>query len=452
MDETLTERQSSPAEEVALLLTRVLSYDDLVAGGAVTLRLFELPLAIRRSTSGPLRVEDGTLHVPDPFLSSSQARLERRGEAVIIVDAGSRNGTFVDGVRVTEQVLDDGALIEVGHTLFCFRRVTARAAAAAVAAPTVGAIRTRSPAMALLLRDLARIAVSRESVLILAETGSGKESFAGEVHALSGRTGAFRAVDCGAIPETLFESTLFGHRRGAFTSAIEARTGEIVRASGGTLFLDEVGNLPPAAQAKLLRVIEDGIVVPVGAAEGQKVDVRWIAATNRDLFAGDFRADLVRRLGGWVARLPSLRDRSEDLGELAAHLLRDAGVTRASISVEAARALFTSDFPGNVREYRANLRSAALLAGDAKIELSHLPLGLQPPSPSASGAVVPPPPVPPRAPGEAPDVAALEAVLESTAGNVVHAARTLGTHPRQVYRWIERAGIALDRFRKRDPG
>ena len=450
MDETLTERQSSPADEVALLLTRVLSYDDLLAGGAVTLRLFELPLAIRRSATGPLRVDDGTLHVPDPFLSSSQARLERRGDAVVVVDAGSRNGTYVDGVRVAEQVLDDGALIEVGHTLFCFRRVTARAAAAAVAAPTVGAIRTRSPAMALLLRDLARIAPSRESVMILAETGSGKESFASELHTLSARSGAFRAVDCGAIPETLFESTLFGHRRGAFTSAVEARTGEIVRANGGTLFLDEVGNLPPAAQAKLLRVIEDGMVVPVGAPEGQKVDVRWVSATNRDLFAGDFRSDLVRRLGGWVARLPALRDRSEDLGELAAHLLRDAGVTSASMSVEAARAVFTGDFPGNVREYRALLRSAALLADGAKIEVSHLPSGVLAPASPTSTSGQPSPATPPRAAGEAPDAATLEAVLETTAGNVVHAARTLGTHPRQVYRWIERSGISLDRFRKRE--
>jgi DNA-binding NtrC family response regulator len=303
-----------------------------------------------------------------------------------------------------------------------------------------------------MVRDLERIAPSREPILILAETGAGKEVTAAAIHAWSGREGALCAVDCGAIPESLFESTFFGHRRGAFTGAADSRDGEIVRADGGTLFLDEVANMSAAAQAKLLRVIETGQVTAVGAADPRAVDVRWVAATNRDLVAeemvadGRFRADLLRRLAGHVARIPPLRARREDLGVLTAHLLAEAGATNASIKVGAARALFGSSLPGNVRQLRTVLRAAHLLAGGHPIDMHHLGEGL-----AAPGAVEPeesgPESSPARSRKSAPGADVVARALAAAGGNVVRAAASLGVHARQLYRWIEKYELDLDAYR-----
>jgi len=326
--------------------------------------------------------------------------------------------------------------------------------------PPVASLQTWAPAeqdrvpstqVVALARDLARIGPSVEPVLVLAETGAGKEVVADALHRLSGRSGKFRAVDCGAVPENLFESTFFGHRKGAFTGAEEARTGEIALADRGTLFLDEVGNMSAAAQAKLLRVMETGKVTPVGAANAETVDVRWVAATNRDLFAedGSFRQDLLRRLAGYTARLPPLRRRAEDLGVLTAHLLREAGIAKAAITPAAARALYASAFPGNIRQLRTSLRAAALLAADKAIDLAHLPAtgggagaGSDAAEPSERGDSAAKKRV------KAPTAAELEAVLAAAGGNVVRAAEQLGTHPRQLYRWLERYAISLDKYRE----
>jgi transcriptional regulator with GAF, ATPase, and Fis domain len=268
---------------------------------------------------------------------------------------------------------------------------------------------------------------------------------------MSGRAGSYRPIDCGAVPENLFESTFFGHRKGAYTGALQDRVGEILRADGGTLSLDEIGNMSPINQAKLLRVIEEQKVYPLGAPEGVKVDVRWIAATNRDLFLPEaqFRPDLLRRLAGHVARLPPLRKRREDLGVLTAHLLADAGVPRASISAAAGRRLFCSSFPGNIRQLRATLRRAALLAGDAPIELAHLDLDGDGPPAAATQDQGPAstPPISGTFEAVAPGREQIEAALISTRGNVVRAAKLLNTHPRQVYRWIERHGLDLETLR-----
>jgi DNA-binding NtrC family response regulator len=419
------------------LLTQVLSFDDLLAPPA---RVVDLGRKLSIGREGG----DCDLRLADPWLSTEHLVIETRGDADVLVDRGSRNGTWVNGRRAGEHRLASGDLIEAGHTLFAYRVCDAAAAARVLGGePKLGPTRTFNPDVALLAEELTRVARSRDPVLIVGETGTGKESAAAMVHAESGRRGPCVVLDCGAVPETLFETTFFGHRRGAFTGASEPRVGEIARAHGGTLVLDEVGNMGAAAQAKLLRVIEDGRVTPLGAAEPMVVDVRWIAATNRELVGDpEFRVDLVARLSGFVARLPPLRERREDLGVLTAAILDAAGVTRVSCSAAAGRELYNSAFGANIRELRARLRSAALLAGDGAIELGHVQRA---PAAAAPTTATPEPrsrkPLPPTA-------AELSAALEQANGNVVHAAASLGTHPRQVYRWLAHYGLDVERFRR----
>jgi transcriptional regulator with GAF, ATPase, and Fis domain len=193
------------------------------------------------------------------------------------------------------------------------------------------------------------------SVVISGETGTGKELIARAIHGASGRGGRFVAVNCAAIAETLAESELFGHVRGAFTGASESRTGLIRAAEGGTAFLDEIGEASPGMQAKLLRVIEEKTVVPVGTERGVAVDVRFIAATNRDLRsemeAGRFRADLYYRLAGAEIVAPPLRERTEDVEELAEYFLAGTGSGRR-FTAGALAALEEYEWPGNVRELK----------------------------------------------------------------------------------------------------
>ena len=437
----------------ACFLVYVLGYEDLLARATVSLRLDRAPPLLvvgRAADEQRVGFRGSEIRIPDGWMSSVHAHLARQGDGWELRDDGSsRNGTFVNGLRVRQRVLADGDLIEMGRSLLCYRCIDS-AHASALEAPAahleLGPTRTHCGEVATLLGDLRRIARSDESVLILAETGAGKEFVAHEVHRLSGREGAFCPVDCGAVPESLFEATFFGHRRGAFTGATDARTGELVRADHGTLFLDEVANMSSSSQAKLLRVLEDGRVTPLGAAEPQTVRVRWIAATNRELFTEQtaFRGDLLRRLAGYIARLPPLRRRREDLGELSAHVLREAGISRASISPAAARTLFLDPFPGNVRQLRSSLRSAAILAdrGQATIEEQHLPTydpQLEPVTDPGLGRGS-------RRSGP-PDATEIEAALAATQGNVVRAAQLLDTHPRQLYRWIEKLALPLNKYR-----
>lgn len=454
---TLDEK-TSQAEERVRLLTFVLHYDDLLAADSATYVLSGIGprLLVGRNEAPPhgLRGE-GELRLYDAWVSSRHALFDLRGDTVRLTDCDSRNGTYVNGVKIDERELADGDLIEIGHSLLCYREVTARLASALGAgAPRLGPTATFCPEVAALDRDLSKIAPTRESVLILAETGAGKEIVAEAVHARSGRRGALRTVDCGAVPESLFEATFFGHRRGAFTGASEARTGEILRARDGTLFLDEVANMSPACQAKLLRVLEDGRVTPIGGAEQELCDLRWIAATNRDLLddPGSFRPDLLRRLTGYVARLPPLRRRREDLGSLTAHCLKQAGVERAAITAAAGRQLFCGALPGNIRQLRAALRTAAALASGQPIDVFHLPpLGGPgagaPDAPAADEDPAPTGEAPARRKRTAPTAAAIENALQKTGGNVVQAAQVLATHPRQLYRLIDRLAIPLDRYR-----
>ncbi|MEO7735358.1 MAG: sigma 54-interacting transcriptional regulator [Kofleriaceae bacterium] len=254
---------------------------------------------------------------------------------------------------------------------------------------TAGAQRilVADPAMARLYELARRLARAVIPILILGETGTGKELAAAAIHAFSARaSGPFISVNCAAIPETLAESELFGHARGAFSGAMTARAGYLEAASGGTLFLDEIGELSPAIQAKLLRALESGEVQRVGETAPRMTDLRLVAATNRDLETevsqGRFRSDLFFRLGSARLELPPLRDRPRDLALLAATLLEDAcrrlGRAPLALSLGAAGAVFRHDWPGNIRELRHVIEYGAAAAQDSatEVEIWHLPASL----------------------------------------------------------------------------
>ena len=332
--------------------------------------------------------EELTVRIPDRWMSSQHARIESSFGRWILYDAGSKNGTVVNGSAVDRAVLRDGDLIELGHTLFWFReRVSLAVEDASDLHYTIEDLREQPPGLVTLapvyaraLGELERVARSLLPIVLSGESGTGKELLARAIHALSGRPGDLVAVNCGAVPDTLIESELFGHRRGAFSGASEDRPGLVRSAHHGTLFLDEIGDLPMASQAALLRVLQEREVLPVGASRPIEVDIRVVAASHRDLGAmvnrGEFRQDLYARLAGYTVLLPPLRQRGEDLGLLIGTLLaRHAvgGAALPTIDAAAARTLFLHQWPRNVRELDSCLMAAAILAGAVPIQLDHLP-------------------------------------------------------------------------------
>ncbi len=250
----------------------------------------------------------------------------------------------------------------------------------------------RTPGFRQMLELVARVGPSQASVLLLGESGTGKELLAQAVHEASPRVASpLVVVDCASLPETLFESEVFGHERGAFTGANASRPGLVEAASGGTLFLDEVGDIPLLMQVKLLRLLESGTYRRVGSTELRRSDVRVISATHRDLRAmvaeGRFREDLYYRLSTFPIHLPALRERAADIPLLAVALLaRVAPQRRLVLAPEALALLQVQPFPGNVRELRNVLERAALLADGTTIEPVHVAqaLGTGPPSPSTA--------------------------------------------------------------------
>jgi len=298
--------------------------------------------------------------------------------------------------------------------------------------------------MSAALAALPRIARSSLPVVVVGESGTGKELVARAVHALSQRSGPFQAVNCAAIPATLLESELFGARKGAFSGAAEDRPGLVRAADRGTLLLDEVADLPPPAQAALLRFLQESEVLPVGATRPVRVDVRVVAAAQSDLRSlvaeGTFRADLFARLDAFTVRLPPLRERREDLGLLVASLLRKLAPERCEeirISPEAALALFRHSWPLNVRELEHSLAVALTVCDGAAIELEHLPEGVR------LGRT-----------GLAADEDAegfrdeLLALLRRHRGNVAEVARAFGKGRMQIHRWARRYEIDLASFRR----
>jgi DNA-binding NtrC family response regulator len=247
------------------------------------------------------------------------------------------------------------------------------------------AIIAESPPMAQVLELVIRVAPTETTVLILGESGTGKELIARAIHGRSPRArGPFVAVNCAAIPETLLESELFGHVKGAFTGAIRDRVGKFEAAEGGTVFLDEIGEMRPDLQVKILRVLEERMLERVGDNRLIRVDVRVLAATNKDLSkaiqAGEFREDLYYRLNVVPLQIPPLRERREDIRPLAQHFLKRLGASpRLTIAPEAFRALESYDFPGNVRELENALERAMIFHRGDVISLADLPEAIRAP-------------------------------------------------------------------------
>jgi transcriptional regulator with PAS, ATPase and Fis domain len=304
--------------------------------------------------------EANAFRLADPTASRFHCELRVDGRGVRIRDLDSKNGTVVDGTRVVEGYVRDGSVLILGTTWI--RVELGPPPAAAATGPTrFGRLLGAAPGMRAAFAALERAAASDATVLLEGETGTGKEEAAAALHAASRRAdGPFVVVDCGALPRELLLSELFGHEKGAFTGASEGRTGAFAEAAGGTIFLDEIGELPLDLQPQLLRALERREIRRLGTNRYQAVDVRVIAATNRDLRsevnAERFRADLYYRLAVVTVRIPALRERPGDLPALARALLAQLGADPATIDRlcgdDLVAALRRGTWLGNVRELR----------------------------------------------------------------------------------------------------
>ncbi|AUX45935.1 sigma-54 dependent transcriptional regulator [Sorangium cellulosum] len=409
--------------------------------------------AATRTREGELRKLD--LRLPGSIISSKHGVLVRDAERWSIEDAQSRNGIFVNDERVTRVTLRDGDFIEVGHVILRYRAALPASRSAPVdldtahLTPRAPGFGTLLPQLAEQLTDLDRIARMPVTVLLLGETGTGKEVLARAVHTLSGRPGPFVAVNCGGLPASLLESQLFGHVKGSFTGATRDEIGTIRSADGGTLFLDEIGDLPLPAQAALLRVLQEREVVPVGGTRPLKVDLRVVAATHKPLeymaSRGEFRPDLLARLSGYRHELMPLRGRIEDLGMIVGDLLRRSEVPGARdvrISMSAGRRLLRHTWPLNIRELQQLLAVATALSTGSVIEAAHLP----------SGSLGAPPERAPEAEHSLLEPEKLRqhliALLEKHQGKVSYVARDMGKARMQIHRWLQRLGIDPKIYRR----
>jgi transcriptional regulator with PAS, ATPase and Fis domain len=378
-----------------------------------------------------------------PGISRYHLELRPEPDRVLVRDVGSKNGTFFDGARITEVRIGAGAMLRVGGPagLEMSIELAEQPALAPSQADHFGPLIGSSRAMRSLFAVLERTAATNTTILIVGETGTGKELVAQAVHETSPRKGPFIVVDCGAIPHHLVESELFGHKRGAFTDAHSDRAGAFEAAHGGTLFLDEIGELPIELQPKLLRAVESRAIQRIGETTRRPVDVRLIAATNRNLeseiSAGRFRQDLFFRLAVVTVSLPPLRERGDDVLSLAKHIMTQLGRADAfDLSGPIAQAMLAYSWPGNVRELRNAIERAIHLGAEHAI-------------PMASNRSAPET----RSSEAAPDLpfkeakeqivgtferAYLERLLSRHANNISAAARDAGIDRNYLYRLIKK--------------
>jgi len=326
--------------------------------------------------------ESTTLTLKDPTVSRFHCEIAVRSGGVLIKDTGSRNGVVVDRVRITEAWLHSGALITLGNTTLRFDLATEPVNVPISTRDQFGIMVGRSMAMRRAFSVLERAAASNATVLLGGETGTGKEAAAESIHRESARAdGPLVVIDCGAIPGNLLESELFGHEKGAFTGADRQRTGAFEEANGGTLFLDEIGELDVDLQPKLLRALERREIKRVGSTKYMPVDVRIVAATNRNLRAEvnakTFRSDLYYRLAVVEVALPPLRDRADDLPPLVESILQRLGSTPKEAELVRSRefqaALVRHAWPGNVRELRNYIERCLALAEQAPFDPAEEP-------------------------------------------------------------------------------
>ena len=308
----------------------------------------------------------------------------------------------------------------------------------------VGNLVSRSPVMQKVFEVIPAVAASPSTVLILGETGTGKELVARTIHALSPRSNApFVAVNCGALPDTLLESELFGYKTGAFTGATRDKPGRFALARGGTLFLDEIAEVSPALQVRLLRFLQERTFEPLGGTRSETADVRIIAATNHDLAdkvkRGSFREDLYYRVNVVRIELPPLRRRKEDIPLLAeefiAHFNRVQNRSVQGLTTEALSLLMAHDWPGNIRELENVIERAFILCTEGLIGISHLPEDL-----TAKGFGLKKQPGI-RSARELMEAQTIRRALERNANNRLAAARELGIHKSTLFRKIKKLGM-----------
>ncbi|MBI4866520.1 MAG: sigma 54-dependent Fis family transcriptional regulator [Candidatus Wallbacteria bacterium] len=331
-----------------------------VLAGADCGRRFDLPAATLRLGSGP----ENDVVLTDRTVSRHHARLVREGADWLIVDQQSSNGTFVDGVRIRESYVRSGSQVRLGETVLEIQQRTESRYAVAQEESALGPLIGASAAMRALYGLIRAVAPTAAPVLIEGESGTGKELAARALHELSGRAGPLVVFDAAATSQELIRSELFGHARGAFTGAAEAREGAFRRANLGTLFIDEFGELPLALQPNLLRALESREVTPVGSDKPVPLDVRVVVATNRDLRRsvdeGRFREDLYHRVAVVRLRLPPLRERREDIPLLVRHfatkLAPDCRIEGAAL-----QELVRNDWPGNVRALRNSVERLGIV-------------------------------------------------------------------------------------------
>jgi transcriptional regulator with GAF, ATPase, and Fis domain len=394
--------------------------------------------------------EGSTLRLADPTVSRVHCELVVRGDVIALRDMGSTNGTLVGDLRVVEAVVPPGTIVKAGASAF---RIDAGETPTFIPLSDrteLGELVGGGVEMRSVYAVLERVAPTDATLLIHGETGTGKDVAARTVHALSRRADKpFVPVDCGAIPETLIESELFGHVRGAFTGAVSNRRGAFEEAHGGTLFLDEIGELPLAMQPKLLRALESRTIRRVGATQATPVDVRIVAATNRQLARcvndGTFREDLYYRLAVVEIELPPLRARREDIPRLAQRFYERLAGPSAILAQDFIEPLVARAWPGNVRELR-NFIERAVALGHAREGGGVAPI-------VATGAAALPPGIESIVPVHLPLKEARDAWMEAfesvyvrtmlakTGGNLTRAAGLAGVSRRFLQRMVARLGL-----------
>jgi DNA-binding NtrC family response regulator len=312
------------------------------------------------------KAPDNDVVIEHPTVSRNHLTVRRQGDRFLVEDLGSTNGTYIDGAQVREAYLRPGALLEMGDVQLRFQPSVARVEVAPAAEDRLGELVGKSLPMRQIFALLQRIAPTDSTLLLIGETGAGKGAAAKAIHKLSPRKdGPFVVFDCAAVSDSLIESELFGHERGAFTGAVSQRIGCLERANGGTLFLDEIDDLALDLQPKLLRAIEDREFRRLGnSASPIGFDTRIVAASKKDLWAetqaGRFREDLYFRLSVFTVNLPSLRDRKEDIP-----LLVDAFANQllwARLPPQMREQFLNHTWPGNVRELRNAIERAKHMA------------------------------------------------------------------------------------------
>lgn len=406
----------------------------------VRCKTLEVGQGVWRIGRGP----DCEIVVHDGAVSREHAQVYRKGPLVLLKDLESANGTFVNAVRIQQIPIQPGSILRVGNWVgvFCLTAGADLSGCFGEILPGYYA----GPTLREVLEPLRRAAVSRLPILIEGATGSGKERVAEYIHVNSGRTGPFHAVNCAAIPADVAESQLFGHVKGAFTGASAANLGHFRAADAGTLFLDEIAELPLEVQAKLLRVLQEQKVTPLGDTKPVSIDVRIVASCQQSLAAAVearvFRADLRARLAGLVVELPSLAQRIEEVPFLFMRFLEQhSGGRPPAVDGKVIERLCLYDWPGNVRELELVARQLLVLHGHERvIKKAHLVLPIrQAGFAQGAGAVEP----------RRRELNQLAQALREAGGNITHASARLGISRSRAYRLLN--GLRIEELMAQFP-